>query len=698
MAPNEVDYDGTKVPPSQVLERLGTKADGLLSSMNDPEPNLPVLETPDLAGMYAARLESSAFDAPRLASAPMGEGFSLAFTEVENVNGPVTPLRLPDPESIMAVSQWTTVDPFFAAANPGLDPYLPTAQPMDKVSVTIEANVNGELIEEALRTAGEGGRAIPSHWWSEGGRGVIEVLTVSAERQRLNADGLWGDAEIVEDVRWSTGLLEAFNEGAPEDDTMDWDGLKASDLRELSSIAQNDPSLVSQPSFIPSIAGVEWVRPSKVSEREARLKVEAQIGRLEREIENLERDIAQIEEQRGAQSGRQASRQTQSQQGGGGNSVVVQRNPGNRSNTRNNRPDPLQQRIDAKRSEIAERQESLDELYEQLDEFAQSGIGQSAQPRRSAPASQTARQGGPVVIGGGGPVIIGGGSSNDPRSRTTRRSPSTIRTPGVESPGPLLDLDEYSVWVHDFTAEPGATYRYRLRYGVNNPLYGRERSLGSEEPDLIALAAEPVVESDWSDWSEGVQVGRASYFFVTNARDSGQLGQSASAATAEVFRMFYGYYRKHTISLEPGDAVQGEFRLPDDLPLFAVGEVEAAELDEYFAERDTDQASVQRPVVAGDDEEEAGERDWLTLVEPRYPLAVDAVMLDVAEYPVVDDAAFAGGRARRIMEVVFFDPISGVVARRPDRDQEMPEYLAVQQSAGLSESAEIRKPDLDAIP
>lgn len=252
--------------------------------------------------------------------------------------------------------------------------------------------------------------------------------------------------------------------------------------------------------------------------------------------------------------------------------------------------------------------------------------------------------------------------------------------------------------MHDLTAEPGATYRYRLRYGVNNPLFGRERSLGSDDPALVSLAGEPVVESGWSDWTDPVAVGRTSYFFVTNARDSGQLGQSASAATAEVFRMFYGYYRKHTMSLEPGDAVQGEFRLPDDLPLFAVGEVEAAELDAYFAERDGDSAVAARATGAPDEDAEEPDRGWLTLVEPRYPLAVDAVMLDVAEYPIVDEAAMQGGRARRVLEVVFFDPISGVVARRPDRDQEMPEYLAVQQSAGLAESAKVRKPDLDAIP
>ncbi len=700
ISPNEVDYDGTKVPPNQVLTRLGSKAEALLSSMNDPDPTLPAIETPDLSASYAEKLASASFDAPRLASAPLGDSFGLSFTAVESVNGPVTPLRLPDPSGVLAVSQWTTVDPFFAASHPGLDPYLPQSQPMDKVSVTIEAMVNGELIEEALRTADEGRRAIPSHWWSDGGQGLIEVLTVAAERQRQQADGSWGEPERVESVRWSPDVLQAYNEGVPETETVDWAGLKARDLRELSGIAQSDPSLVAQPLFIPSIAGVEWVRPSKVAERQARLEVEARIGRVEREIENLENEIAQIEEQRTARSTQQANRPTQPTQPTGGGGLIRGGGQPTRAN-RPNRPDPLQQRIDAKREEIAERQTSLDALFEELDEFAQAGIGQSAQPRRTAQRQPAA--GGGRTPAGGGPRILGGGPrvlGGDPSPRTTVRRRTVVgRTPGVESPGPLLSVEDYSVWVHDFTAEPGATYRYRVRYGVNNPLFGRERSIGSDDEELVALAGEPVVESDWSAWTDPVQVGRTSYFFVTNARDQGQLGQSASAATAEVFRMFYGYYRKHTITLEPGDAVQGEFRLPDDLPLFAVGEVEAGELDQYFAERDGGQATVARPAVAsGDDADADDARDWLTMVEPRYPLSVDAVMLDVAEFPIVDEAAMAGGAARRILEVVFFDPISGVVARRPDRDREMPEYLAVQQSAGLAESAKVRQPDLDAIP
>lgn len=202
----------------------------------------------------------------------------------------------------------------------------------------------------------------------------------------------------MEDVRWSPGLMEAYNEGVPEDETMDWSGLKARDLRELSTIVQNDPSLVSQPRYIPSIAGVEWVRPSKVSERQARLEVEARIGRLEREIENLEDDIAQIQDQQAAQSNRQANRQTQPQPTGGGGLIRGGGGNQNTNNPRASRPDPAQQRIDAIREEIAERQGTLDGLYERWTSTPRRGSG-SLPSRVARLLRLVSRRGSPVAAG-----------------------------------------------------------------------------------------------------------------------------------------------------------------------------------------------------------------------------------------------------------------------------------------------------------
>ena len=684
-SPNEVSYNNKNIPPSEVLTSLGSDASKVLSRMTDPDPSLPEVGTPDLVAAYESRLHGTGFGETRLAAGAFGEPFELAISQVESLSGPVTPLRLPVPGEILAVSQWTTVDPFFADSTPSLDAYLPEAQPMDKVSVTIEAKLSGKLIREALQSVDEGRRAIPSHWWTTGDEGMIEVLSVQAERQRKNADGSWSDPERVGSVRWTPDVLEAYNEGAPEGETLDWDSLRTSDLLSIADLAKEDPSLVAQPAFLPSIAGVKWVRPSKVDERQAKLGIEADIDRIEQEIANLETEIQRIQDR---QANARSSTGTRPSTPSAGSSILRAPVTKAKKNARANRPDPIEQKIAAKQDQIADRELDLDGLFEKLEELD----GGSKQVRRT-----NRQQASPLRPGGKSGVVILGGSSNTPRSTTPGRRRSALnRKPGVESPGSLLSLDEYSVWIHDFEAESGAEYRYRLRYGVNNPLFKREKSLGAEDPETLALAVDPIVESDWTDWTDSVAVGRTSYFFVTSARDQGQLGQSASSATAEVYRMFYGYYRKHTIALEPGDTVQGEFRLPDDLPLFDVDAVDEEELMAYFDEREAEKNTIS--LIGTDDEEEPKERDWLSLVAPRYPLAVDAVMLDVSPYPVAGDVALAGGRAAVVYEVLFFDPISGVVARRPDMDREMDEYVRVQQSADLAGSGKILRPDPEYVP
>lgn len=686
ISPNEVEYERQQVPPDRVMTRLGDHARGLLGQMIATDPTLPEVQTPDLASRFDRSFSEPLLGADRLASVSLGKPFDLPIAEVQALDGPVTPLELAAPTGVLVASHWSTVDPFFAEAHPEIRPYLPDSQPMDKVTVSVELAVEGKAIREALERAGEERRAIPSHWWSNGGVGLVEVLSVELERQERGQDGSWSEPERVEQVRWSPDALGALNETAPEGETATWGAIRLADLIAMAGMAQDDPSLVSQPMYLPSIAGVEWVPPSKIGERAADLDRQSKIDRLEREIARLRATVEQVRDQQQDRTGRQASTPGRDPRGGGSLIIGSGGSPSSPS-SRTPRADPLEKRIESLNNQISGKEEELDEL------FALGGDDPAStrSRRQASPRLDPMQDPGGGFILGGGPRTVG-----DPRSgRQTAASRRATRSPasGVVSPGPLLDQESYPVWAHDLTATPGAVYRYRIRYSVNNPLFGRERSLGSDEPSLLALAKQPLVHSPWSDWTQPVNVGRSSYFFVTSAREEGQLNQRSASATAEVYRMYYGYYRKHTITLEPGDPVQGEFRLPDDLPLIDVRSVEAAALEAYFAEREgAGQAGL------GQQAEEPEERPWLSRVPSRLSLTVDAVMLDVAEYPLVVEASMEGGRARRLFEVFFYDPLSGVVARRPDRDRGMGEYAMVEQSARLSESGEVRRPDPAYVP
>lgn len=692
ISPNEVEYNGQMVPPDQVLARLGDRAGALHGQMTDPDPALPAIETPDLAGEFESAFGEPVLDPSRVVAAPLGERFELAIAEVENLDGPVTPLTLPEPGAALVASQWATVDPFFKRATPSMDAYLPAEQPLDKVTVSVESVVNGTLIREALETAAEGRRAIPSHWWSSGGEGLVEVLSVALERQERAADGSWSDPVPVERVRWTPGVLEAYNEGGPDDETATWDSLRPSELLALAGMAQDDPGLVAQPEYLPTIAGVEWVAPSKMDELEARLENEAAVERLLADIADLQEDIQRIEDRR-----QNRKSDPGSSAGGGGGGVMRigggSRGGGSSSRSRTQRDDPLDKQIDAKKAQIVEKEAELDELYAKMDDDDPGSTPSGRRPTRAGSQDPSGRGGGGlIVIGGGGGPSDPGISRRSSRPTAGRRSGSKF----ADSPGPLLGLESYQVWAHDLTARPGAEYRYRLRYALNNPLFGRERSLGSEEPEVLALAAEPLVYSPWTPWSDPVNVGREDYFFVTSAREEGQLSQRSASATAEVYKVFYGYYRKHTVTLEPGDAVVGKFHWPDDLPTFTdIDTIDAAALEAYFVERESDE-----PTAAFDDPDAEGavERPWLTILPSERKLPLDYVMLDVADFPLVREAAMSGGRSQRLYEVFFFDPLAGVVSRRPDRDRGMVEYSMVERSARLSGSATIRRPDPAYVP
>lgn len=710
IAPNEVDYDGQKVPPDKVLTRLGDRASGVLGQMLDPAPALPSVRTPDLAARFEAAFSTPPLPSEQLASVAFGRPFELAFTEVQTLDGPVTPLTLPGAAEVHAISQWSTVDPFFAVATPALAPYLPAAQPMDKATVSVEAVISGAAIKTALERRVDGGRAIPSHWWQSGGQGTLEVLAVEVERQTRRADGSWSPPEIVPQIRWTPDLLASLNEGAPQGETRNWENLRPADLSAMARMAQDDPSLVAQPLFLPTIAGVEWAAPSKAGERQARAESEARMERLEREIVEIQETIAQIQERRSG------TRQTGIDPAGGGRSSnpgIIITGPGGGSSrssaNRPQRPDPIERRIESLNRQIDEKREQIAAIAAKLADDpsdpaarARQAAGRQTAGARGVPPTDPSQQ----VIIVGAPTDPRSMMSDDPPLGQRQRGP---RAPRAERIGPLLDQEKFQVWTHDLTVEPGATYRYRVRYGVNNPLFGRERSLGSEDPELVALAKLPLVLSPWTDWSAPVAVGRESYFFVTSAREEGALNQRTAAATAEVYRMFYGFYRKHTITLTPGDSVQGEFRLPEDLPLFDVRTAKQSDIDAFFAERDArgqvrTQVTQQPGTIivggapAAQPDAPPVPRPWLSFVPSRLSLTVDAVMLDVAEFPLVEDPALAGTQPRRLYEVFFYDNLSGVVARRPDRDRSMSEYAMVERSAGLAGTAEVRRPEVDAIP
>ncbi len=103
-------------------------------------------------------------------------------------------------------------------------------------------------------------------------------------------------------------------------------------------------------------------------------------------------------------------------------------------------------------------------------------------------------------------------------------------------------------WAVDVDVTPG-TYRYRVRYHLINPVYGRPFIVDPNKPEL---AAQFTLVSAESEPSEPVTIPSRTQFFVAN-----QIGATASVARFDIFRWAAGQMRQLSVSVAPGDEVAG---------------------------------------------------------------------------------------------------------------------------------------------
>jgi hypothetical protein len=242
---------------------------------------------------------------------------------------------------------------------------------------------------------------------------------------------------------------------------------------------------------------------------------------------------------------------------------------------------------------------------------------------------------------------------------------------------PLLAQEAMTFWAHDLTAQRGKTYRYRFVLALRNPLYGQGAAL---HRDSKQLAERPVMLSRPSEWSDPVRVDPDLYFFITAARDPSRdqrnIINSTPSASAEIYAFHWGYWRRATISLEPGDPLVGELRVPDMAKI-----LEAARQTEQPAESANQPSQTSRPP----------EIPWkrMTVVQD------GTFLLDVAAVPVVQGAGLGSGTGVQY-RAFFRDADGNIVVRTPDTERADPAYQRVVASAEAGEDAlrprEVRAP------
>ncbi|MEO1584106.1 MAG: hypothetical protein AAFR96_05980 [Planctomycetota bacterium] len=602
---NTVDVGGREQTLGNAFQPAAQRAQEAIRQMQNEDPALPEFEaTADLEAAYRERLASPV--TPVAALEPFGsapDGLSTLSGSDVTLSTRFAIFEPPTPQAPLAVAYRATLDPYEVEEREGLSAVLPAAQPFDTAWVSVELSIDDEAIEAAFRSDPDGAAGEIQPLPTDWWRAKRSILAVEAERQQLQVDGSWSAAEAV-------GRLPGFDEAVPLSPAPgNW-----SLLDERATSAGRRADAVLRPGFYGILEGEPWRPPSAVPSFADAERGEDEIRRLERELAGVRNRIEERREalgrvgQTGGDSGRPGGgRDSGGREGGGrqdaGGGNDDQQDAGRR------RIEQLIERLEADEASVIERLEALGWTE------AGGGVGEQGFDLESWLSDRREANGGIVS------------------------------------------------WIHDIRLDDGGVYRYRVRLVMANPLFGRAASLAE---DLRDRASVPYVRSSWSGWSEPVDAGWSEYFFVESANaGAGLLGRARPTARGELFRFHYGFWRRVSVSLEPGDRFVGEVDLPEGLQVW-----------------DTERPAGEQ---AWRPAEEAEQPEDIVLLPESLAVAADAWLLDVVVSPFSSDTGL-GGQVRAAFDAVIRRADGRVSRRSPDVERADPQYLRIVASARSGEA------------
>lgn len=514
---NRVTVGKEEVPVARAYEVVASRAETLRAQVSDESPELPEAKPVDVRAAFVGGLEGAVSPSPSLAwglrALPeLGIG-SVAGGGIKS--GQFVPVpSVPGPGGLRAAAYLMTISAAEIEQNPGLERLLPAEGPHDKALVSVEAHVDAEALRAALTATPQGGeedwQPLPQPWWERS-----EVVRVSAERQERQADGSWGAAAAVGELPGRvTGLAELA--ATPE--------LDIGELRQQAAGKREEvlrPALYQRAELRGRQVGLPWVPPSDTG---AGLELAEELRQLRRERTALDRRIKGLEAALEPPPQQQPPREPPPRggrgrdggggrggRGGGGGGGGDRGGEGGAPDP--NRPDERQLTLERIRKDLTTNREQLGRVDTRIGEIE-------------------------AQLGGAAPLDAPDG-------------PAT----GAQF-APLLE-GQTTMWVHDLSVERGREYRYRVRYALTNPVYGRSGLLRQEDRQS---ASEPELWTAWSEWSEPVRVEPEVYYFLTQASTGGLQG---AVASVEVYAFRWGYWRRGTADLQPGDRVHGQIEFPD---------------------------------------------------------------------------------------------------------------------------------------
>lgn len=632
---------GAPVAPAEAYKPVEQEAQRIAAQLDSGDPQLPEAPRTEALAAFEARLTEPVASAPlKVALGPATPVSGLTLGTEKAVDTPLAELRVPAPAEPVAHAFRSTVSPFEWFSVEELRGYLPKQQPFDKAAVSIETTFDGTALKQALTADPDGDegpvRPLPLSWWRDG----VEIVGVEMEREQLGPDGKWGSSTIVKNMPGRPNLIAEVQSS-----------LKSiGDVTPFLSRVRTAVEQVQRPAYYETIAGPKWMPPLDASASEADGAAQGPEA-LVRRVADLDARIAKLNEQiaplpkeppvRDPKAPRQAQPEGEGRRGG-----PPAGRPGSGGGGEEERRRGYAQ-YQALNRQLATAQNQRASAVEQL---AKAGLGPDGQPA-TATGSLAA-----------GPVSK-----------------------------PLLEDPAVRVWNHDVTVEPGATYRYRTRIVVNNPMFGRQPYLLEAQKSLgdVQLA-----RGEWSEWSQPVPVDNDRYFFIVSANEQDQVG--GKRATAELYQFYYGYWRKGAVNVEPGDALVAEAKLPAELPIYDLSKLAAlpqaqTPVDPRRGVEETVEETVHRPgrrpvpaEVAAPPAAKDVVPEGVTFGPAKMAVGVDALFMDVAPLPSAADRRLATNREQ--LQAFLRDAAGQIITRIPDHERAKPAYQRVTQSAKAGET------------
>lgn len=524
--PNTIKVGTETLTPAHAVDPVNRAAQLLDDQTKAADPKLPPAPDSNLLAKLTAGMTSPVAPASRFAlgRAPgIGEGKGTGAVEVD-----FAALQVPAPTDLAAVPFGNTIHPLEVAQHPDLAAMVSKEQPYDKQAVTVGATFNASDLRAALLADPDGDgpiSPIPQAWWRNPlnpAEVSIDILAVQMERETISP---------AEDSKDTPGTVVKIAPMPGREDALRLWTISVKALGDVGSGLSQVRAMgeqVTRPPYYATVAGQPWAEPSvlavQVKEGDAKVAAAKLVEKDKKDLETLNKKLEELKAKVDAAPEPSAKRDRDNPPPPPG---------GKRGTASPGATNPPPQRdpnanLD-KRALQAQLKQAENKRAKIVERLAAAGVKDVQTALNTAP-------------GGVVPTLA------------------------------FLDNPEVKIWSHDVTAVPGASYRYRMRVVVNNPFFGRQLRKSQEK-----LAENSYLEGPWSEWSNPVEVDRNDYFFITAASDgSGNALSPRPHASAELFKFYYGFWRKASIGADPGDKLEGSAKLPE-LQIFDVSKLAAAD-------------------------------------------------------------------------------------------------------------------------